>query len=133
MSTNILQYKVRFGDTDAAGIVYYPNFYKWMDTATHEILESKGFGIFEIINGEKISWPLLETHCQFHSPLVYRDVIEIHAQVTEIKNKIFKVSHTFKKGDITVAEGYELRAWASFSGDKPKAVPIPEDIKLKLM
>lgn len=23
--------KVHWGDTDAAGIVFYPNYYKWMD------------------------------------------------------------------------------------------------------
>ena len=28
------RFKIRFGDTDAAGIVFYPNYYRWMDEAT---------------------------------------------------------------------------------------------------
>jgi acyl-CoA thioester hydrolase len=30
-------FKVEWGDTDAAGIVYSPNDYKWMDQATHSV------------------------------------------------------------------------------------------------
>ena len=42
-------FKVRWGDTDAAGIVFYPNFYKWMDEATHEFLASHWAAIFYLV------------------------------------------------------------------------------------
>lgn len=32
-------FKVRWGDTDPAKIVFFPNFYRWMDEATHEFFE----------------------------------------------------------------------------------------------
>jgi acyl-CoA thioesterase FadM len=29
---------VEWGDTDAAGIVFYPNYYRWFDRAAHALL-----------------------------------------------------------------------------------------------
>lgn len=61
------KFRVRWGDTDAAGIVFYPNFYKWMDDATHEFLAVIGSPSSTLYVEQKISVPLLEADCQFKS------------------------------------------------------------------
>lgn len=32
---NETKFQIQWGDTDRAGIVYYPNYYKWFDLAGH--------------------------------------------------------------------------------------------------
>lgn len=127
---NIYTIKVAFGDTDAAGIVFYPNFYRWMDQASHEFIGKNVRPTFQLLN-EGIAFPLLETFCQFKSSLSFDDVVEIHSEAVEIKNKIFKLQHDFVRNGEVVASGYELRAWASKASGKLKAVPIPDDVKEK--
>ena len=45
---------------------------------------------------------------------------------------MFKLSHQFYCEDQLVAEGYEVRAWASTAEGRAKAVAIPEQVKNKL-
>ena len=61
MATNY-SFKVRWGDTDPAAIVYFPNFYRWMDEATHEFLTEIGHPTSELMETEKIGVPLLESN-----------------------------------------------------------------------
>ncbi|MEH7547642.1 acyl-CoA thioesterase [Neobacillus vireti] len=131
MLKNEYKVTVRWGDTDAAGIVFYPNFYKWMDEATHEFFKTMGFPTTDLFTNKQMSIPLLETHCQFKSPLFFDDEICITTTVEIVKKKVFKATHLFTRGDQQIAEGYELRAWASFENGV-KAIEIPEEIKQKM-
>jgi acyl-CoA thioester hydrolase len=123
--------KVAFGDTDAAGIVFYPNFYRWMDQANHELFSKLVKPTSQIIK-EGNGFPLVETHCEFKSPLYFDDLVDVQSEVVELKNKVFRVQHTFVRSGETVAFGYEVRAWIIFQDGKLKAVPIPDEIRGKL-
>lgn len=125
------KFKVRWGDTDAAGIVFTPNFYKWMDEATHEFLAEIIKPSNKLYTEDKLTIPILEAFCQFKKPLLFEDEVVIETTVLNIQNKTFKLKHAFKKGDEEIATGYMVRAWTSFA-DKPKAVPIPEHVVEKL-
>ncbi len=124
-------FKVKWGDTDAAGIVFFPNFYKWMNESTHELFHSAGYPASKLFEKEKIGLPLLETHCNFKSPLVFEDKVVLYSTVEEVRNKVIRVGHKFYKENQLIAEGYEVRAWTSFKG-KPKAEVIPEEVRNKL-
>lgn len=123
---------VQWGDTDAAGIVFYPNFYKWMDQATHHFFKTIGFATSTLMKEEQIGLPLLETNCKFFQPLLFEDEVVIETVVEEIRDKVFRLKHSFYKEGELVAEGNEVRAWTSFAERKPKAMPIPEMIKRKM-
>lgn len=125
-------FKVRFGDTDAATIVFFPNFYKWMDEAAHEFFTELGYPTSKLLSKEKISMPLLDSKCEFKTPLFFEDEVIVKTEVIELHNKVFKLSHTFYRGDILVAEGYTLRAWTSFK-EQPKAIVIPDYMREKLL
>ncbi|WP_420490536.1 acyl-CoA thioesterase [Neobacillus niacini] len=125
-------FKVRLGDTDMGGIVYYPNFHKWMDEATHEYLGAIGVPSSKLFSQQNIGVPLLESKCNIKSPLFFEDCVEIVSSVHELYNKVFKISHQFYKDEHMVAEGYEIRAWATFE-EKLKAHPIPQDIREKMV
>jgi 4-hydroxybenzoyl-CoA thioesterase len=125
-------FQVQWGDTDAAGIVFYPNFYKWMDEATHDYLKQIGYPSSKLFAELKIGVPLLEANCVFKKPLLFEDSVVIQSFVEELYNKVFKIKHVFIRGDQIVAEGYGVRAWTSFEG-KPKAHPIPDDIRMTML
>lgn len=121
--------KVYFGDTDAAGIVFYPNYYRWMDQATGELIGEAITPVSKLYSERNIILPLLETFCQYKRPLFFEDLFEVHSQVTEVKDKVLRVAHEFKRDGEIVASGYELKAWTLKQGDNLKAVPVPDDVK----
>jgi 4-hydroxybenzoyl-CoA thioesterase len=124
--------KVRWGDTDAAGIVYYPNFYKWMDEATHEFFAAIDYPTSKLFINEQIGIPLLETHCEYKSPLFFEDDICVTTTIEIVKSKVFRALHIITRGEQLIAEGYEVRAWVVFK-DGAKAVEIPEEVKQKVI
>lgn len=119
--------KVKWGDTDAAGIVFYPNFYKWMDEATHEFFNVIGFPTNQLFE-ENIGLPLVETHCEFERPLRFNTEVTVFTSIVFVKEKVFKLQHDFIGDDQLVATGYEVRAWAMIEGERAKAVPIPTHV-----
>src|SRR5690625_3475341 len=109
--SNVHRFKVYFGDADPAGIVFYPNYYRWMDQASHEFFNAKGLPPSKLQKDRNIIIPLVEANCKFKRALFYEDEVEIHSKVAEIKNKVLKVEHRFVRGEEEIATGYEVRIW----------------------
>ncbi len=121
-------FQVRWGETDAAGIVFYPSFYAWMDEATHHYFSEIGYPTTKMFADSKVGIPLCEAKCVFKAPLFFGDQVTVVTTIQEIRNKVFVIHHTFMKEDQTVAEGYEIRALANLN-PKLKAISIPDELR----
>lgn len=125
------QIYVEFGDTDAAGIVYYPNYYKWMDNAAHAFFHHLGFSTRSLLTNN-IATPLIEAHCTFKQPAFFHEMLTVEVSVTWLKEKVFQLQYEMIRGDQIIAHGYEIRAYTTFENHQPKAIPIPNDFKQAL-
>lgn len=124
---------VHFGDTDAAQIVYYPNYYKWMDQATHHLFRTYDYSLRKLQENDKIIVPLLEANCKFYRVLRFEDEVTVYSSIDEIARKVFYVTHRFESKDGTViAEGKETRGWVSIQDGNPKAIEIADHYMEKL-
>lgn len=131
-STVSWDFTVAWGDTDAAGIVFYPNYFRWLDAAAHRYLTQLGFATDRLFGEEKIGFPLLETTLRFVSPLRFGDPVTVLTQCQDLSTKTFHLQHTIQSKDRLVAQGQELRAWASLDGGGVRAVAIPEEVRRAL-
>lgn len=125
--------RVEWGETDAAGIVFYPNFYRWFDQATHELFRSLGSSVLDHL-AQGFVIPLIETGARFHAALAYDDLIEIVSSVPEVRSRAFVVEHRVMRGETLVCEGRELRVWAVLGSDgrSVEARRIPDDVRALL-
>lgn len=121
-------FRVHWGDTDGAGIVFFPNYYKWMDEAIHEYFRSIGSPISQLITKEKIGLPTVEASCRFQKPLFYDEDVLLKTTIVELREKVVRFHHEFFQGEEIVAKGYQVRAFVQM-GEKLKGIPIPENIK----
>jgi 4-hydroxybenzoyl-CoA thioesterase len=131
---HIHQVEVCFGDCDPAGIVFFPNFSKWMDTASLAFFMACGVPPWrELVKTRGIiGTPLLEIHTKFLKPATYGETIEVHTSVEEWSAKTFRHRHQVRRGDDLLCDGTEVRAFCMrdpANPDRIKAIPIPEDIK----
>ena len=125
---------VHFGDCDPAGIVFFPNFARWMDQASlayfmacgvppwRELLHTRGI----------VGTPVLETHTRFFKAATYGETIEVHTTVESWAAKTFVHRHRVQRGNDLLCEGTEVRAFVMRDPADPqrlKAMPVPEDIK----
>jgi 4-hydroxybenzoyl-CoA thioesterase len=125
---------VQFGDCDPAGIVFYPNFQRWMDESSLAFFMACGIPPWrELVKTRGIvGTPLLEIHTKFMKAATYGETIEVHTNVEEWAVKVFRHRHLVRRGDDLLCEGTETRAFVVRDADNPerlRAIPIPEDIK----
>ena len=134
--TIVFEVKVQFGDCDPAGIVFYPNFSKWMDASSlHFFMECGVPPWRELVKTTGIIGnPLLEINTKFMRPATYGETLQIHTSVEEWKGKVFVQRHIVKRGDDLLCEGTEVRAFVIHppgAPDRIKAIPVPADIKAR--
>ena len=131
VTTDVL---INFGDCDPAGIVFFPNFLRWMDAASLNFFVACGVPVWsELVKTTGITGtPLLEIHTRFLAPAKYGETIRISTTVEEWRNKTFTQKHVVRRGDTLICEGTEVRAFVTKHPDDPeriKAIVVPEDIK----
>ncbi len=136
--TVIFEVQVQFGDCDPAGIVFFPNFSKWMDASSLNFFVQCGVLPWrELVKTTGIvGTPLLEIHTKFMRPATYGETIQIHTSVEEWREKVFIHRHIVKRGDELLCEGTETRAFVIRPPGEPdriKAIPVPADIKAKCL
>ncbi len=136
--TVIFEVQVQFGDCDPAGIVFFPNFSKWMDASSLNFFVQCGVSPWrELVKTTGIvGTPLLEIHTKFMRPATYGETIQIHTSVEEWREKVFIHRHIVKRGDELLCEGTETRAFVIHPPGEPdriKAIPVPADIKAKCL
>jgi 4-hydroxybenzoyl-CoA thioesterase len=132
--SNVHTVQVQFGDCDPAGIVFFPNFSRWMDEASLAFFMAQGVPPWrELVKTRGIiGTPLLEIHTRFMRPATYGETIQVHTTVEEWAAKTFRHRHQVKRGDTLLCEGTEVRAFCIRDPENPdriKAIAVPEDIK----
>jgi 4-hydroxybenzoyl-CoA thioesterase len=132
--TTTYEVNVMFGDCDPAGIVFFPNFSKWMDASSLHFFMQCGVPPWrELVKTTGIiGTPLLEIHTRFLRPATYGETLQIHTSVEEWRNKAFIQKHVVKRGDDLLCEGTETRAFCTRHPDHPeriKAIAVPPDIR----
>jgi len=125
---------VQFGDCDPAGIVFFPNFLRWMDAASLSFFMQCGLAPWrELVKTRGIvGTPLLEINTRFIQAVTYGEALVITTSVEEWRAKVFVQLHRVTRGDDLVCEGREIRAFVRRDTDNPdrlRAMPVPEDIR----
>lgn len=125
--------RLQFRDTDAAGIAHFTSFFGYMEEAEHEMLRSVGIQIMTNDPDGTISWPRVSAHCDFRSPIRFDEEFNIEVVVAEMTEKSVKYGFRFVRGKTLIAEGHTVAACCRVAeGQKPKAIPIPEEMLRKL-
>jgi 4-hydroxybenzoyl-CoA thioesterase len=132
--THVHRVTIRFGDCDPAGIVFFPNFLKWMDESSLAFFMACGVPPWrELVKTRGIvGTPLLEIHTRFVKSATYGETVEVHTSVVEWHAKTFKHLHRVLRGETLICEGTEVRAFVQRDAadpDRLRAIPVPEDLK----
>ena len=99
-----LKRTVRFGETDAAGVVHFLELFRWCHETWEESLEKYGIVLQEIFPTNQISTSQLDVvlpvvHCEanYFQPLYVGDTINIELNTEKINESSFVLRLKFKK------------------------------------
>jgi 4-hydroxybenzoyl-CoA thioesterase len=141
MKEVIYTQKVEFGDCDPARIVWFPNFFRWIDAASRHFFIECGVPPWHVTEQTMgvIGTPLVDTHAKFMKTASYGDVLQIHTSIAEWRGKsfvqryrIWRESGQGGTGADEIMECDEVRIFAGRrAGDANaiRALPIPDEIR----
>jgi 1,4-dihydroxy-2-naphthoyl-CoA hydrolase len=100
---------VRFGDTDAAGVMHFHQLLRWCHEAYEESLERFGIPADEVFPSPtallEVALPIVHCHADYHQPLICGDALTIHLQPLRIDAARFEVDfHFIKRGSTALNE-----------------------------
>ena len=100
---------MHFGDTDAAGVVHFPQLLRWCHEAYEESLERFGVVAAEVFPTPssmlQVALPIVHCNADYFRPLVCGDPITIRVQPVRLDPGSFEVRYSFSSSDQAVAQG----------------------------
>lgn len=131
---NTLNVNVMWGDCDEAGLVFYPNYFYWMDCAFHALLKSRGinhrtlrdeFGAHGVY--------IIDIRAQFISSSTYDQPLSVKAWVSRWGSKSFDISYEGTREGELLFKNTETRVWIVKNADgQNEAGVIPAEFKKQM-
>ena len=125
---------VRFGDTDAGGVIHFHHLFRWCHEAWEESLEIYGLSSHEVFPlGSKqranslIALPIVHCEANYYFPIKTGDSLTLEVNPKKIDRTSFQVVITFELDEKCVAIG-SLKHCA-INIDSRNRIPIPEPIE----
>ncbi len=121
---NVATVRVIYGDTDAAGIVYYGNYFRWFEVGRTELMRRKGLSYLTVLE-EGVLLPVIEAGANYISPARYDDVLEIHAEIRDFRGVRITFGYRIERQDgIALVTGHTVHAFTGRDGRpvRPPAV-----------
>jgi len=83
--------RVYYEDTDAQGVVYYANYFRFMERARTEWLRSLGVDQVAMMQEERRIFVVTETKAEFVAPARFSDVVIVTARLTGLSRVTFDI------------------------------------------
>jgi acyl-CoA thioester hydrolase len=119
--------RVQFYETDAAGIVHFSWFFRYMEEAEHALWREAGLSIHP--GNAEIGWPRVATSFEFRRPLRFEEQFEIHLRIAEITRRTIRYTCRLSQADATIATGdLTIACVRRTPGEPMRSTDIPPEI-----
>jgi len=127
ISEHRLRRLVQFHETDAAGMVHFSWFYRYMEEAEHALWRAAGLSV---ANVQDVFFPRVSASFDFKNPLRFGDEFEMVIRITAFSERTIRYACAVTSGETPIASGTLVAACVSVKAGQPlKAVPIPQAIR----
>ena len=120
---------VQFHETDAAGIVHFSCFFRYMEEAEHAFWRSVGLSV--AATDSPFGWPRVAVSADYRHPLRFEDEVEIHLQIVAMTERTLKYLCQMSLGSTVVATLNMTTVCVTRSGAERtmKAAALPDALR----
>ncbi len=116
------QLRVRYAETDAAGVVYYANYLTYFEVARVELLRELGLPITEV-EARGVLLPVVEAHLKYIRPAHLDDLLEIALGIRSVGPASFVCDYEITRDGLLLIAGWTRLAVCE--RDSGSAAPMP--------
>ncbi len=117
--------RVRYAETDQMGVVYYANYFIWMEVGRVEYCRSSGLRYRDIEAGGYFL-VVAEADCRYSTPARYDDEVVISTRLSDASPRMprFDYQITDAATGRRIATGYTKHVWCG-ANFRPQKLPKP--------
>ena len=121
--------RVYYEDTDAQGVVYYANYFRFTERARTEWLRSLGVDQERLLNEGRRMFVVVETSAEFLTPARFNDQLIVTAALARLSRAAFDIEQNVYRDSTegTLLLKSRIRA-AYLDADTLKPKRIPKDL-----
>ena len=127
--------RVEFGDTDMAGIMYFANFFRFMEVAETDFLHARGVSVsWRDLAAGKWGFPRVSVACDYHKPARFEDILTIAVTVERVGSKsvTYRFDFTNQAGEPVAVGRITTVFCREPEPGKLESTEIPADLRAKL-
>lgn len=79
--------RVYYCDTDAEGVVYYGNYFRFLEIARTEMLRRRGLDLGEMRQSYGIEFAVTRIQIRYRRPARYNDLLEIESKIIALHSR----------------------------------------------
>lgn len=127
-----IEERVRWGDVDAARIIFYGSYIRFFEFAETELFRSVGLPYGVIFDELDIWLPRVHIECDFHRAAQLDDLLEVYVYVGNVGTKSLRLNFEVRrKGEAElIADAHFVLV--SVRRNTFETVPLPEELIQKL-
>ncbi len=127
-----IEERVRWGDVDAARIIFYGAYIRFFEIAETELFRSIGLPYGKIFDELDIWLPRVHLECDFRQAARLDDLLEVSVYVGRIGNKSMRLDFEVRRQgeESIVADAHFVLA--AVKQETFETVPIPDDLRRRL-
>ena len=119
--------RVQFYETDAAGIVHFSWYPRYMEEAEHALWRAAGLSIHD--PDDSHGWPRVAMAFDYFAPLRFEEEFTITIRIAELGTRSIRYACEIARGEARVAAGTMTIACVTRTTDGPvRSTPLPDAI-----
>lgn len=125
MIENQTTIRARYAETDQMGVVYYANYFIWMEVARVEYCRALGFEYSRMEQEAGAVLAVLEANCRYRAPAKFDEPVQILCKCVESKSRTIRFTYVMRREQdgTLLASGETLHAVVGKSG---RTIRLPE-------
>lgn len=132
-----IEERVRWGDVDAAGIIFYGSYIRFFEIGETELFRTVGLPYGKVFDELNIWLPRVHLECDFHRAAQMDDLLQVSVYVGKIGHTSLRLNFEVRKKNEAgeIEEG--LMATAHFvlvatDRENLKPLPVPNELRRAL-
>ena len=127
-----IEERVRWGDVDAASIIFYGAYIRFFEFAETELFRAVGLHYGKMFDELNVWLPRVHLECDFHNAARLDDLLEVSVYVGHIGNSSMRFNFDVRrKGEESLVATAHF-VLAAVQRQTFKKVPVPQDLRDRL-
>lgn len=127
-----IEERVRWGDVDAARIIFYGAYIRFFEFAETELFRAVGLPYSVIFDEVDVWLPRVHLECDFHHAAKLDDLLEVSVYVGRIGRSSMKLNFEVRRKGESELVATAHFVLAAVKRDTFETVPVPDDIRQRL-